>query len=66
MDAPPKGDRSPWMRYLDERIVYPAEDGKVKTKDDLVKEVEPFPKEIELVCLALYAVPRTAVLGAVL
>jgi len=46
VDAIAAGDRTPWTRYLDDRVVYAAEDGTTKTKDDLVAEIRPFPKEI--------------------
>ena len=46
MDAIATGDRAPWMRYLDDRVVYAAEDGATKSKDDLITEIRPFPKDI--------------------
>ena len=46
MDAVAAGDRGPWTRYLDDRIVYAAEDGTTKSKDELLAELRPLPKEI--------------------
>jgi Domain of unknown function (DUF4440) len=46
MDAIAAGDRTPWTRYLDEAVVYAAEDGTTKSKAQLVEEIRPFPKEI--------------------
>jgi Domain of unknown function (DUF4440) len=46
LDAIPRGDRAPWIRYLHESMIYAAEDGSVKNKAQLVDELRPFPKEI--------------------
>lgn len=46
MDAIAASDRAPWMHYLDDRIVYAAEGGTTKSKDDLIAEIRPFPKDI--------------------
>jgi Domain of unknown function (DUF4440) len=46
MDAIASGDRDPWTRYVDDEIVYSAEDGSTKSKAQLVDEVRPFPKDI--------------------
>lgn len=46
MDAVAVGDRGPWARYLDDRMVYAAEDGTTKSKGELLAELRPLPKEI--------------------
>jgi len=46
MDAIAAGDRAPWMQYLHDSIVYSAEDGRVKSKAELLEELRPLPKEI--------------------
>src|SRR5262245_19934764 len=46
LDAIVPGDRGPWTRYLDDEIVYSAEDGSRKSKKQLVDEIRPFPKDI--------------------
>lgn len=46
LDAIPRGDRAPWIRYLHESMIYAAEDGSVKNKAQLLDEMRPFPKEI--------------------
>ena len=46
MDAVASGDRDPWTRFVDDRIVYVAEDGTTKSKDDLLAELRPLPKDI--------------------
>lgn len=43
MDAVAAGDRGPWTRYLDEAIVYAAEDGSTKSKAQLLDEIRPLP-----------------------
>jgi Domain of unknown function (DUF4440) len=46
MDAIAAGDRAPWTRYLHDSIIYAAEDGRVKSKAELLDELRPLPKEI--------------------
>jgi Domain of unknown function (DUF4440) len=46
LDSIAVGDRTPWSRYVDDDIVYAAEDGSRKTKQQLLEEIQPFPKEI--------------------
>ena len=46
MDAIAAGDRAPWQRYIDERVVFVAEDGVRKTKADLVSDIHVLPPEI--------------------
>jgi hypothetical protein len=46
MDAVAVGDRSPWARYLDDKVVYVAEDGSTKSKAQLLDEIRPLPKGI--------------------
>src|SRR4030095_1677277 len=46
LDAVTAGDSRVWERYLDEQIIYLAEDGVRKTKADLLKELTPLPKGI--------------------
>ena len=46
MDAIAAGDRTPWTRYVDEAVVYAAEDGTTKSKAQLVEEIRPLPKDI--------------------
>ena len=46
MDAVAVGDGGPWTRYLDDRMVYSAEDGTTKSKSELLAELRPLPKEI--------------------
>jgi hypothetical protein len=46
LDAIVPGDRGPWTRYLDDEIVYSAEDGSRKSKTQLVDEIRPFPKDV--------------------
>jgi ketosteroid isomerase-like protein len=46
LDAVTAGDARVWDRYLDETIIYLAEDGTRKTKADLLKEITPLPKGI--------------------
>ncbi|MGH8264491.1 MAG: DUF4440 domain-containing protein [Steroidobacterales bacterium] len=46
MNAVTDGKADVWQRYLAEDALYAAEDGSVKTKAELVKEITPLPKEI--------------------
>jgi Domain of unknown function (DUF4440) len=46
LDAVATGNRDPWSRYLHEDLVYTAEDGSIKSKAQLVEEVQPLPKQI--------------------
>jgi hypothetical protein len=46
MDAIAAGDRAPWTRYVDDAVVYAAEDGATKSKAQLVEEIRLLPKEI--------------------
>lgn len=46
LDAVARDDRGPWTRYLDDSMIYAAEDGSIKTKAQLLDELRPFPKEI--------------------
>lgn len=40
------GDKGPWTRYLDDAVIYSAEDGSTKSKADLIAELRPFPEGI--------------------
>jgi hypothetical protein len=44
LDAVAPGDVAVWQRYLAEGCIYTDEEGNVKTKDDLLKELKPLPK----------------------
>src|SRR5262245_25405757 len=44
LDAVAPGDVAVWQRYLSEDCVYTDEEGNVKTKQDLLKELKPLPK----------------------
>jgi Domain of unknown function (DUF4440) len=46
LDAVASGNRDPWTRYLHEDLVCTAEDGTIKSKAQLVEEVQPLPKQI--------------------
>jgi Domain of unknown function (DUF4440) len=46
LDAIAAGDRGPWTRYLDDRVIFSAEDGSTKSKTQVVDELKPLPKEI--------------------
>ena len=46
LDAVAGGNRDPWTRYLHEDLIYAAEDGSIKSKAQLVEEVQPLPKPI--------------------
>lgn len=46
LDAVTAGRTDVWDRYTDARLVYAAEDGAVKTKADLLKEISPLPPQI--------------------
>src|SRR5262245_57133449 len=44
LDAVAPGDVAVWQRYLAEDCVYTDEEGNVKTRQDLLKELKPLPK----------------------
>ena len=44
LDAVAPGDTAVWQKYLAEGCLYTDEEGNVKTKDDLLKELKPLPK----------------------
>jgi len=44
LDAVAHGDVAVWQRYLAEGCIYTDEEGNVKTKQDLLKELKPLPK----------------------
>jgi ketosteroid isomerase-like protein len=44
LDAVAPGDVAVWRRYLAEDCIYSDEEGNVKTKQDLLKELKPLPK----------------------
>jgi hypothetical protein len=44
LDAVAPGDVAVWRRYLAEDCVYTDEEGAVKTREDLLKELRPLPK----------------------
>src|SRR5262245_11327549 len=44
LDAVAPGDVAVWQRYLAEDCIYTDEEGNVKTKEDLLKELKPLPK----------------------
>ena len=46
LNAVSAGDARVWDRYLDEKVIYLAEDGTRKTKAALLKEITPLPKGI--------------------
>ena len=46
LDAVASGNREPWTRYLHEDLIYTAEDGTIKSKAQIVEEVQPLPKQI--------------------
>ncbi len=46
MDAIAVGDRDPWTQYIDDGMVYSAEDGTTKSKSELLADLRPLPKEI--------------------
>jgi hypothetical protein len=46
LDAVATGNRDPWSHYLHEDLVYTAEDGSIKSKAQLVEEVQPLPTQI--------------------
>ena len=46
LDAIAAGDRGPWTRYLDDRVIFSAEDGSTKSKTQVIDELKPLPKEI--------------------
>jgi len=46
MDAVASGNRAVWDRYLLPDMVYTAEDGSKKTKEQLLDELQPLPREI--------------------
>lgn len=44
LDAVASGDKAVWQRYLADGSIYADEEGKVWTKDELLKELNPLPK----------------------
>jgi hypothetical protein len=44
LDAIAPGETAVWQKYLAEGCLYTDEEGHVKTKDDLLKELKPLPK----------------------
>ena len=44
LDAVAPGRTEPWERYLDERFVHMDETGVVRTKAELLKELQPLPQ----------------------
>jgi Domain of unknown function (DUF4440) len=46
LDAIATGDRGPWTLYLDDRVIFSAEDGSTKSKTQMLDELKPLPKEI--------------------
>ena len=44
LDAVARGDVAVWRKYLAEDCVYSDEEGNVKTREDLLKELKPLPK----------------------
>src|SRR5688572_5663434 len=44
LDAVAPGDVAVWRKYLAEGCIYTDEEGNVKTKEDLLKELKPLPK----------------------
>jgi cell division septal protein FtsQ len=46
LDAIAAGNRDPWARYLHDDLVYAAEDGSIKSKAQLLEELQPLPKQI--------------------
>jgi hypothetical protein len=44
LDAVAPGDAAVWRKYLAEGCIYADEEGNVKTKEDLLKELKPLPK----------------------
>lgn len=43
LDAVARGDKAVWDRYLAEGSIYADEEGRVLTKDELIKELRPLP-----------------------
>jgi len=43
LDAVARGDKAVWERYLAEGSIYADEEGRVLTKDELIKELRPLP-----------------------
>ena len=43
LDAIARGDKTVWERYLAEGSIYADEEGRVLTKDELIKELRPLP-----------------------
>lgn len=43
LDAVARGDKAVWERYLAEGSIYADEEGRVLTRDELVKELRPLP-----------------------
>ncbi len=46
LDAIAAGNREPWVRYLHDDLIYAAEDGSIKSKAQLLEELQPLPKQI--------------------
>lgn len=46
LDAIAAGNREPWVRYLHDDLIYAAEDGSIKSKPQLLEELQPLPKQI--------------------
>jgi len=44
LDAIASGNKAVWQRYLAEGSIYADEEGRVLTKDELIKELNPLPK----------------------
>lgn len=44
LDAVAPGDVAVWQKHLEEGCIYTDEEGNVKTKEDLLKELKPLPK----------------------
>lgn len=44
LDAIASGDKAVWEKYLAEGSIYADEEGRVLTKDELIKELNPLPK----------------------
>jgi hypothetical protein len=44
LDAIAPGDKAVWQRYLAEGSIYADEEGRVLTRDELIKELNPLPK----------------------
>jgi hypothetical protein len=43
LDAIAPGNTAPWLKYVDARFVHMDENGVVRNKDELVKELQPLP-----------------------